>query len=91
MYYLRYTDRNENFVLVVRHEDLRDLQAIASRQKLNRNCNSTRRFPELLPPGPKPPASEFDWPNKGDARVPMGVPRFSWFKILRADTLRIRL
>ena len=58
-------------------------------QKLNDACSSIFRFEAALENGP--PAKPFDSPNRGEVRFPIGVARFTWFRTLRAFTLKVRL
>src|SRR5919202_4327008 len=60
---------------------------------MKRNCTSMRRLPVSVPPAaeeplrlpnPKPSASVFDWPNSGELKFPMGVPKLTWLSRLWA-------
>src|SRR5919202_4372706 len=67
---------------------------------MKRNCTSMRRLPVSVPPAaeeplrlpkPKPSASVFDWPNRGELKFPMGVPKLTWLSRLwaRKETTKL--
>src|SRR2546423_6179157 len=67
---------------------------------MKRNCTSMRRLPVSVPPAaeeplrlpkPKPSASVFDWPKKGELKFPMGVPKLTWLSRLwaRKETTKL--
>src|ERR1043165_715684 len=68
--------------------------------KVRRALSVWRRLPAPPPPPPNPPPgpknpklppSEVDCPNKGEVKLPTGVPRFTWFKMFWKLTDSVRL